>query len=248
MKCPARRSSPFDCDICKSVEDSRNFACFSFCFCLCIIFFHLICGLTTGFGPRGPCQQVWMLKFIHKNSAAPFFSGSCRNEAKNDDKKESQERSIRKEVAASAVEEDATQGPFMVNEVRLETVSHFSGDQQDDISDRPGICSEKKIEEKLREMWKEIENKNCTPKSIFVNVPVRSSMVTNTAFGGSIDRSMLIRWSFKIETLFSPLSQLLFVSWKRLKPRVSSHHRATTSTDVLSNAQLITQTGSICCT
>lgn len=47
---------------------------------------------------------------------------------------------MREEVAAaSAVEEDATQSPFMVNEVRLKTVSHFSGDQQaanDHICDR----------------------------------------------------------------------------------------------------------------
>lgn len=45
----------------------------------------------------------------------------------------------RRVAAVSAVEEDATQGPFMVNEVRLKTVSHFSGDQQaanDHISER----------------------------------------------------------------------------------------------------------------
>lgn len=148
-----------------------------FIFCINIFSSHL---RFNDVRPRGPCHQVWMHKFIHKNLAAPFFSLSKKfaenkNSDYDDDKNGLQRRSMREEVAAaSAVEEDATQGPFMVNEVRLKTVSHFSGDQQaanDHISDRleyaPNVRKARRKEIEKRKL------KKCTPKSIFVNVQSR---------------------------------------------------------------------------
>jgi hypothetical protein len=64
------------------------------------------------------------------------------------------------------VEEDATQRPYIVNEVKLKTVSHFSGDKTNH-----GKRSYQRNRKKMFQKKRGEEDEKCTPsKDIFVYV------------------------------------------------------------------------------
>lgn len=135
----------------------------------------------------GLCVPVKKNSFTNSADSAPFcdsaipctrfFSRSCR---KKDENKQKHKQGVRKNRNIGWVE-DATQRPFMVNEVKLKTVSHFSGDSKRAmiISAIARICCRRR-----REL-------NCTPTRRIFGI-----RVTNTAFGGSIDLDVAIRWTF----------------------------------------------------
>lgn len=106
--------------------------------------------------------------------------------------------------------EDATQRPFMVNEVKLKTVSHFSGDSKRAmiISAIARICCRRR-----REL-------NCTPTR-------RNSAfrVTNTAFGGSIDLDAAIRWTFICNVAVANQFRSRVSKWDRVRQNMCCSER-----------------------